>query len=110
MFRFLLLILVVGGIGLYFTNPSIEDVRTQIDAQVATQTSAGIAMPDGQGGLPQAVSGAVSDRMQSQIQVSRTNYQLFSIFKVSIGPEGNAHELPGCLIGIAKQAIPYDKC
>jgi hypothetical protein len=56
------------------------------------------------------VAGAVSDKMQSQIQVSRTNYQLFSVFKVAVGPAGNAHELPGCLVGIAKQAIPYDKC
>lgn len=109
MLRFLLFVVVVGGIALYFTNPSIDDVRGQLNA-AATQSSTSVALPDGQSGFPQAVTGAVSDKMQSQIQVSRANYQLFSVFKVSVGPAGNAHELPGCLVGIAKQAIPYDKC
>ncbi len=111
MFRFLLFVLVVGAVALYLTNPTTDDVRAQINAQVATQTGAGVAVPapDAPSGLPPAVGAAVSDKLQGEIQIERTNYYLFSVFKVSVGGAGG-NQLPGCVIGIAKQALPYDKC
>ena len=116
MFRFLLFVLVVGAVGLYLTNPTTDDVRDKINAQVATQTGAGVAVatPDAQpalppAALPPAVGAAVTDKVQGEIQIERTNYYLFSVFKVSVGG-ASGKQLPGCVIGIAKQALPYDKC
>ena len=113
MLRLFLFVLIAGAIALALTNPTTDDVRAQVNAQVASQTAAGVAQPvvGEQPGMPQAVTAAVSDKLQSQIQIARTNYYLFSIFKVSVGGEGTGgQQLPGCLIGVAKQAIPYDKC
>ena len=53
---------------------------------------------------------AVQDKVQGDIQIERTNYYLFSLYKVSVGGASGGNPLPGCLIGIAKQAVPYDKC
>ena len=121
--RFLLIVLILAAIGLVLTNPTADDVREQINAQVAAQMGAGaLSHAGGLPGVPAELQAAASEKLQNQIYIDRKNYYLFSIFKVTIGgnavigntPEGVSHEggqqLPGCLIGIAKQAIPYDKC
>jgi hypothetical protein len=41
-----------------------------------------------------------------EMQFERKDYYLFSIYKVSVGGQ----QTPGCLIGIAKQVIPYGNC
>jgi hypothetical protein len=106
MFRFLLVVLVLGAIGLALTNPSTDDVRALLNAQASGATGA-IPSPAGaQPGLPPALTSALTDKAQGEIQLERTNYYLLSLYKVSAGGK----PLPGCVIGIAKQAIPYDKC
>jgi hypothetical protein len=106
MFRFLLVVLVLGAIGLALTNPTTDDVRAQLNAQ----TTGAVPSPAGQPVVPQAVTSALTDKMQGEIQLERTNYYLFSLYKVSVGGGTGGKQLPGCVIGIAKQAIPYDKC
>jgi len=113
MFRFLLVVLLLGAIGLALTNPTTDDVRAQVNARMAAPAggAAGdIQTPGGQPGLPQAVTSALSDKLQGEVQIERTNYYLFSVYKVSLGGQGAGTPVPGCLIGIAKQAVPYDKC
>ena len=123
MFRFLLFVLVVGAIGLGLTNPTTDDVRAQINAKVEAQMGTGIVPPPAGSlpGIPPEIATAVTEQLQNQIYIDRKNYYLFSVFKVTVGgtapagnAEGGAHQggqqLPGCLIGVAKQAIPYDKC
>ncbi len=117
--RFLLIVLILAAIGLAYTNPSTDDVRSQINAHVAAQLA-----PSSAGGpdMPAELKTLATDNLQSEVYIDRKDYVLFSIFKVTIGgnavigntPEGVSHEggqqLPGCIIGIAKQAFPYDKC
>ena len=109
MFRFLLVVLVLGGIGLALTNPTTDDVRAQLNAQTSAAAGA-VQSPAAQPGMPQAVTSALTDKMQGEMQLERTNYYLFSLYKVSVGGGTDAKQLPGCVVGIAKQAIPYDKC
>jgi hypothetical protein len=107
MFRFLLLVLVVGSIALYFTNPSTDDVRTKLNGHLPAQMSgAPSGTPADQSSMPPSVPSAVLGKLQGEMQFERKDYYLFSVYKVSIG--GN--QMPGCIIGIAKQAVPYDKC
>jgi len=121
--RFLLIVLVLAAIGLALTNPTADDLREQINAQVAAQLGSGtLPAAGGLPGLPAELTAVASEKLQNEITIDRQNYYLFSIFKITIGgkdvggntPEGVNHEggqqLPGCLIGIAKQAIPYDRC
>ena len=110
MFRFLLVVLVLAAVGLYFTNPTTDDVRAQLNAQMALPAGTTAATPGMPAGLPPAVATAVQDKVQGDIQIDRTNYYLFSLYKVSVGGASGGNPLPGCLIGIAKQAVPYDKC
>ena len=105
MFRFLLVVLVLGAIGLALTNPTTDDVRALLNAQ-AGSAAAAAPSPAGQPGMPPALTAALTDKVQGEIQLERTNYYLLSLYKVSAGGK----PLPGCVIGIAKQAIPYDKC
>jgi len=112
--RLLLIVLILAAIGLAYTNPTTDDVRSQINVQAMAQLSPSMG--------PAELRDLATDRLQSEIHIDRKDYYLFSIFKVTIGgnavigntPEGVSHEggqqLPGCIIGIAKQAIPYDKC
>ncbi len=109
MFRFLLVVLVLGGIGLALTNPTTDDVRAKLAATTGG-TVGDVQTPVAQPGMPQAVTSALTDKMQGEMQLERTNYYLFSLYKVSVGGGTDAKQLPGCVIGIAKQAIPYDKC
>lgn len=117
--RFLLVLLILVAIGLASTNPTTDDVRGLIEAQVAAKFGPPV---DSLPGVPADLSTAVSDKLKSEIYIDRKDYYLFSVFKVTVGgnyaigntPDGVSHEggqqLPGCIIGIAKQAIPYDKC
>ena len=111
MFR-LLLVLILIAAGLALTNPTTDDVRSQINAQFASQVSGTVGTaPIGQTGLPDAVTSLLTEKVQEELQIERKNYFVLSIFKVSVGgSNGGGTPLPGCLIGIAKQAIPYDKC
>jgi hypothetical protein len=45
---------------------------------------------------------------QGEMQLDRKDYYLFSVYKVTVGGQ----QLPGCIVGIAKQAVPMtpDKC
>jgi hypothetical protein len=102
MFRFLLFIVVLAGAGLALTNPTVDDVRTKLDQQVASQTGGG-----GDQGASQLVTSLLTKKVQGQVSIERKNYFFLSIFKVSVA---GGKPLPGCLIGIAYQAIPYDDC
>lgn len=119
--RFLLIVLILAAVGLAYTNPTTDDVRSQINAHAMAQlgpSTGGGNLPD----VPAELRDLATDKLQTEIYIDRKDYYLFSIFKVTIGgnavigntPEGVSHEggqqLPGCIIGIAKQAIPYDKC
>lgn len=119
--RFLLFFVVLVAVGLYFTNPSTEEVRAQLNDFAMSKVDAGVA--SGQlPGLPPQVGAAIGDKVSGQTFITRKDYYLFSIYHVTVGgqdvpgatPDTTSHEggqqLPGCLIGIAKQAIPYDKC
>ena len=45
---------------------------------------------------------------QGEMQLDRKDYYLFSVYRVTVGGQ----QLPGCIVGIAKQAVPMtpDKC
>lgn len=119
--RVLLFLVIVAAVALYFTNPNTDEVRAAINDYAASKIDAGIAggnLPN----LPPQVGAAIGDKVNEQTFIQRQNYYLFSVYHVTMGgqdvpgatPETTTHEggqqLPGCLIGIAKQAIPYDKC
>ena len=124
--RFLLFVLVAGAVALYFTNPSTDEVRAKLGGQIPAAMSAPPAAPDlpapppapdqpaPPAGMPAAppapdmpgVPPAVTDQLQGDMQFERKDYYLFSVYKISAG----GHQLPGCVIGIAKQVMPYDKC
>lgn len=138
MFRFLLFVLVVGGVALYFTNPTTDDVRAQLTQLGGVPASAPVDLPAGppasapddqsgippasapdaqigippvgapgdQPGMPTTAVPGLTDRLTGVVQLERKDYYLFSVYKVSAGGQ----QLPGCLIGIAKQVVPYDKC
>lgn len=104
MFRFLLLVLIAGAVGLYFTNPKEEEVRAKVDSGLLSQLGpTGPATSNPVGG---AVTSMLTDKVQGQVALARTDYYLASTYKVTVGGK----QLPGCLIGIAKQVLPYDKC
>jgi hypothetical protein len=96
MFRFLLLVIVLAGAALALTNPSTDDVQAKLDSNLLSQLGAG------GGGLTSMLGG----QSQMKITLERTNYYILSTYKVKLG----AQTLPGCIIGIAQQAVPYDKC
>ena len=105
MFRFLLIVLVATGIGLALTNPTPDEIRAKLDSQLISQlgASAGAVTQDPVG---QTVTTLLGDKVQSQVLLERRNYYLLSLYRVSIG----GRELPGCIIGIANQALPYSSC
>lgn len=100
MFRFLLLVLILGGVALFFTNPDEAAVRAKLDQQAAGLTGAD------KSGLPPAVTDMLTQKAQGKLTLTRENYYLFSVYKTSVGNTA----LPGCLIGVAGQAVPYDQC
>ncbi len=125
MFRFLLFVLVVGGIALYFTNPTTAEVQAQLGGQLPPQLTgvpAAPAAPGDQPGMqqpptPPAVAPGAPPAMpdvpaatipQGEMQLDRKDYYLFSVYKATVGGQ----QLPGCIVGIAKQAVPMtpDKC
>ncbi len=109
MFR---LLLILAAVGLLLTNPTTDEVRSQIIAHFMSQVGGGAGdAAVGQSGFPDAVASVLTDKMQGDLQIERQNYFLLSIFKVTAGgSNGNGTPLPGCVVGIARQAIPYDRC
>jgi hypothetical protein len=101
MFRFLLIVIVLAGVGLALTNPTTEDVRAKLDSQLLSQLTGGASNPVAEG-----LNSVLGNKAQEQIKLERTNYYVFSTYKVTL----TGKTLPGCVIGIAQQAIPYDKC
>lgn len=112
MFRFLLFVLVVGGIALYFTNPSTDDVKAALNGQLPAQLSGATGVPADQFKVPEGAPSVpgmpaqVTDVVANEMQFERRDYYLFSVYKVSIGGQ----QTPGCLIGVAKQVVPYAQC
>jgi hypothetical protein len=120
--RLLLLLLIIGAVVLYLTNPTTAEIQAQLGGQLPPQLTGAPSMPtppldptDVQPPvappvapgdpppMPDVPAAAIPD---SAMQLDRKDYYLFSIYKVTVGGQ----TLPGCIIGIAKQAIPYDKC
>ena len=106
------LLLLLGIVGLVLTNPTTDEVRSQVMAHFAAQIGgASGGAPLAQSGFPDAVAAVVGKQMPDVVQIERQNYFVLSIYKVAIGgPNGGSAALPGCIIGIARQAIPYEKC
>lgn len=104
MFRFIVLVLVLAAGGLAYTNPTEDVVRAKLNEGVAGMSG----MSQSGGGVPDILNSALAQKAQGKLGLTRQNYYLFSLYKVSVA--GSAVQMPGCLIGIAGQAIPYDKC
>jgi hypothetical protein len=131
--RFLLFVIVVGAIALYFTNPTTEEVQAKLNGQVPAELTAAVPGAPGAPSMPAApempappaapaampappadvlAPGAApagpdaSAMAAGSMQLDRKNYYLFSIYKVTVGGQ----QLPGCIIGVAKQAIPSTSC
>ena len=104
--RFLLFLILVGAVALYFTNPSTDDVKAALNGQLPAQLSGATGVPADQFNVPAGVPSSVTDTIAGEMQLDRSNYYLFSVYKVSI----RGQQTPGCLIGDAKQVVPYDKC
>jgi hypothetical protein len=109
MFR---LLLILGLVGLLLTNPTTDEVRSQVMAHFAPQIGGGAGgAPLAQSGFPDAVAAVVGKQLPDVVQIERQNYFVLSIYKVAVvGPNSSSTVLPGCVIGIAKQAVPYDQC
>lgn len=120
--RLLLLLLIMGAVGLYYTNPTTQEARAKVKAEMLSQLGLPVGGVPSIPGLPGEFGALASDRLTREIQLDRQDYYLFSVFKVTIGgsnatgatPEGvspqGGQQLPGCLIGVAAQVVPYDKC
>jgi hypothetical protein len=68
---------------------------------------------DQQGAAPEAPAAPDAPGMPAampsgDMQLERKDYYLFSVYKVTVGGQ----QLPGCIVGIAKQAVPMtpDRC
>ena len=120
MFRFLLFVLVIGSVGLYLTNPTTAEVQGQLGGQLPPQLT-GAPVPPGalpdvqQPPVPTPVAPGAPPAMpdvpaaiipQGEMQLDRKDYYLFSVYKITVGGQ----QLPGCIVGIAKQAIPMTQC
>ena len=136
MLRFLLFVIVVGAVGLYFTNPTTAEVQAQLGNQLPPQLTgapmdpaapalppppdqpAPPAAPDVQQppeppavapGAPPAMPDVPEAKIPAgEMQLDRKDYYLFSVYRVTVGGQ----QMPGCIVGIAKQAVPMtpDKC
>jgi len=132
--RFLLFVIVVGAVALYFTNPTTEEVQAKLNGQVpaelmavapgapgapsmpsAPAPSAAPEMPAPPAGMPTppATPGAPSEPVAAPavmpsgaMTLERKDYYLFSVYKITVAGQ----QLPGCIIGIAKQAVPSTNC
>jgi hypothetical protein len=136
--RFLLFVIVVGAVALYFTNPTTEDVQAKLNGQVPAELTAAMPSAPGAPSVPAApdmpappappadmpappagvpappadAPGAAPAAPEmpavpgGAMQLDRKDYYLFSIYKVTVGGQ----QLPGCIIGVAKQAVPSTHC
>ena len=119
--KFLLFVIVIGSAVLYLTNPTTAEVQAQLSGQLPGGTPTVPAAPlgpadvqqppdvppaDPNGPPPQMPDIPAPTVAQGDMQLDRQDFYLFSVYKVTVGGQ----QLPGCVVGIAKQAIPMTSC
>jgi hypothetical protein len=115
--RFFLFLLIVAAVGAYFTNPTEADLRAQMGSILESYASKveGAAPPQSSpenpaGAIIDAVKQAVLPAVTNSIGIERTDYRLFSTYKLKAAEGTDQAQMPGCLIGAYKMFIPLKSC
>ena len=130
--KFLVFVILAGSVLLYLTNPTTAEIQAQLGGQLPPEISGAPGVPTDVPAVPTAPLGPSDVQQpptppqggepggpppmmpdvpaatvpQSEMQLDRKDYYLFSIYRVTVGGQ----QLPGCIVGIAKQAVPMANC
>lgn len=117
--RWFLIILVVLGVGAFFTNPTEDDLRAVLSQFVTAKVDEKMnevvpppeALPGPLGELRDRAKETITTNVMDSIGIRRSNYFLFSVFHLDVPNVPMEKEPPQCVIGAFKAVfIPLSSC
>jgi hypothetical protein len=105
--RAILLGLIVIGALLYVSNPGPAELREKLSAIIMAKID---KEAGNNGGGAEQLGKLLIPALVFTLTIERRDFLLFSLYRVGAPGDAGGAPVPRCVIGVAKQFIPLEKC